>query len=404
MKPLSSENKLLVILGSIAFIVMVDFMMVMPLGPDFANALGIPANHIGFIGGSYTLAACISGLVAALFIDNFDRKKAIIFCFIGLIISTFLACLSWDSYSMIFTRLLAGAFGGPIQALGVAMISDFIPPERRGAAMGKYAGSFALASVLGVPFGLELASLFSWKAPFIFLSVIGIIVLYFANKNLPNNSNKKQILSPKETFFSLVKHLKNPTALSTYGFMGLIVFTAFSIIPNISAHVQLNRDYPREWLGLLYFCGGLVSFFTMRIIGKIADKKGCTYTCIIGTALFCCVLLVGFIFYKNPIPTLPIFILFMVATTTRYVSGQTLSSKVPSPQERGGFNSIMYSFIALFQTCGAFMSSQILGVSAEGKLTGMPIVATISLCASLIIPVLFYITEKAVKNRVSPKV
>ena len=399
-----SENKLILILGLVTFIVIVDFMMVMPLGPDFATALGIPANHIGLIGGSYTLSAAITGILIALFTDRFDRKRAIVFCFTGLIIATALAALSWDTPSMVFTRVLAGMFGGPLQALGVALISDVIPPERRGTAMGKFAGSFAAASVIGVPFGLELASAFGWKAPFLGLSGLGLIVLYFAKKHLPEKSNVIQNLPIDKSLESLLKHLKNPTALSAYAFMGLMVFSAFSIIPNISAHIQLNKGYPRSELGLLYFCGGFVSFFSMRFIGKLADKKGATLTCTIGTILFLFSLLTGFVFYDNNIPVLLIFVIFMVGTTARYVSGQTLSSKVPAPEERGAYNSIQYSLVSLFQTIGAFSSSQILSTSADGKLAGVPIIASISIAISLLIPVLFYITEKSVKNKMNEKI
>ena len=397
-KPIS-ENKLILILGLVTFIVIVDFMMVMPLGPDFAKALGIPANHIGIIGGSYTLSACITGLIIALFTDRFDRKRAIVFCFTGLIIATGLASLSWDTPSMVVARIIAGMFGGPLQALGVALISDVIPPERRGTAMGKFAGSFAAASVIGVPFGLELASSFGWKAPFLGLSILGLVVLCFAKKHLPEKSNVIQKLPLKESSKVFLKHLKDPVALSAYVFMGLMVFSAFSIIPNISAHIQLNKGYPRSELSILYFCGGFISFFSMRAIGKLADKKGATFTATIGTALFIFSLLTGFIFYDNHIPVLLIFVIFMMGTTARYVSGQTLSSKVPAPEERGAYNSIQYSIVSLFQTIGAFTSSQILSETADGKLAGVPTIATISIIISLFIPVLFYITEKSVKNR-----
>ncbi len=397
-KPVS-ENKLLLILGLVTFIVIVDFMMVMPLGPDFARALGIPENHIGLIGGSYTLSASITGILIAFFTDRFDRKRAIIFFFTGLIIATALAAFSWNTPSMMVARIIAGMFGGPLQALGVALISDIIPPERRGAAMGKFAGSFAAASVIGVPFGLELATLFSWKAPFLGLSILGIAVLYFAKKHLPEHSNVIQRLPVKESSKVFLKHLKNPVALSAYAFMGLMVFTAFSIIPNISAHIQLNKGFPRSDLGLLYFCGGFVSFFSMRAIGKLADKKGATLTCTIGTALFIFAMLFGFVFYDNNIPVIAIFVIFMMGTTARYVSGQTLSSKVPEPEERGAYNSIQYSLISLFQTIGAFTSSQILSTTDDGKLAGVPTIAIISIVISLFIPVLFYITEKSVKNK-----
>jgi predicted MFS family arabinose efflux permease len=321
-----------------------------------------------------------------------------------MIAATALCGFAWDTPSMVCVRILAGMFGGPLQSLGTAMITDYIPSERRGAAMGKFSGAFAAASVIGVPFGLEIASVFGWNAPYFALSLAGLIVLYFARKFLPKNSNVIQKLPVKQSARVFLKHLKNPTAISAYAFMGLIVFSAFMIIPNISAHAQLNRDYPRSQLGLLYLCGGFVSFFSMRALGKLADKKGATFTSILGTILFAIALLTGFIFYDNEIPFLLIFVVFMVGTTTRYVSGQTLSSKVPEPEERGGYNSIQNSLVSMFQTIGAFLSSQILTDTSDGKMAGVPIIASIALIMSLFIPVLFYITEKSVKNKTNAKV
>lgn len=396
---ISDENKIILVLGLVTFIVIVDFMMVMPLGPDFAKALGIPANHIGIIGGSYTFSAAITGLLVSLVIDRFDRKKAIIFCFAGLIIATALTAFTWDTNSMVVARMIAGMFGGPLQSLGVAMITDIVPPERRGAAMGKFGGAFAAASVLGVPFGLELASNYNWQTPFLLLSFVGLLVLYGGKKYLPEKSNLIQKLPLKESSAIFLKHLKNPLALSAYSFLSLTVFSAFSIIPNISAHIQLNIGYPRSDIGLLYFCGGFVSFFSMRFIGKLADRTSATFTASIGAALFVTALLLGFIFYHNNIPVLAIFICFMVGTTARHISAQTLSSKIPEPAERAGYNSIQNSIVSMFQTFGAFSSSQILNTTQDGKLEGIPTIATISLVISLIVPFLFYITEKSVRNR-----
>ena len=78
---------------------------------------------------------------------------------------------------MLMVRVAAGLFGGLSMALSTATVADYIPPERRGAAMGKVAGAFAAASVLGVPFGLELASHVSWRAPFLATAFFGVGVL-----------------------------------------------------------------------------------------------------------------------------------------------------------------------------------------------------------------------------------
>src|SRR5687768_14246673 len=149
-RPLS-ERQLLFVIGAIQFINVLDFMIVMPLGPDFARELGIPASQLGIVGGSYTLAAAVAGITGAFFLDRFDRRRALAVALAGLVLGTLAAAFAVGAKSLLAARIVAGAFGGPATALSLAIVSDVVPPERRGRAMGAVMGAFAVASVLGVP-------------------------------------------------------------------------------------------------------------------------------------------------------------------------------------------------------------------------------------------------------------
>ena len=138
----SQERWLIFVVGLVQFINIFDFMMVMPMGPDFARALNIPTHHIGYIGGSYTFAAAITGFLGALFLDRFARHKVLLISLAGLIAATASAALAWNMQSLMFARVLAGIFGGTLSASAIAMIADYIPPERRGSAMGKVMGHY----------------------------------------------------------------------------------------------------------------------------------------------------------------------------------------------------------------------------------------------------------------------
>ncbi|MBP7253542.1 MAG: MFS transporter, partial [Alphaproteobacteria bacterium] len=89
----ANESRVILIAALIQFVNITDFMMVMPLGPDFAKALSIPVDKIGVIAGSYTLAAALFGVVAALFLDRFQRRRAILICLAGLIAATALGAV-----------------------------------------------------------------------------------------------------------------------------------------------------------------------------------------------------------------------------------------------------------------------------------------------------------------------
>lgn len=393
-----NEGRLILILALIQFVNILDFMMVMPLGPDFAHALGIPVSQIGLVGGIYTFSAAITGLVAALFLDRVARKKALLFCLFGLMAATFLGALVWDENSMLFARVLAGMFGGPLTSLTQAFIADYIPPERRGRAMGKVAGAFAAASVLGVPFGLELSSRISWHAPFIATGIFCFIALVCAWRYLPFRAAQSSDKTVSAALGHLLAMLRSKLALMSYAFMGVTMMAGFMIIPNIAAHLQFNIGYPRADLGFLYFCGGLCSFFSMRAVGWLVDKTSATKTIFVLTAMIITAVGSGFVWYPSPLPVVVIFILFMVSMSGRMVAAQTLSSKIPRPEQRGAYMSIQSSITHFASAAGAYYASLIL-VQDGDKLLNMPIVGLTAIGLSLLLPVLFWSVEKAIHLR-----
>jgi len=392
-----SESTLIWIVGLIQFVNILDFMMVMPLGPDFAKALQIPISDIGLIGGVYTFAAAFSGLIAALFIDQLPRKKVLIFCLIGLVLATLSGAFAWDKASMVGARILAGCFGGPLTAAAIALIADYVLPEKRGMAMGKVAGAFAAASVLGVPFGLELASRISWHAPFVATAGFGLLITILVAVKLPLHAAPSAARTIRQGLGHLLKMLKSKTALMSYLFLGLTTMSGFMIIPNIASHLLMNLDYPRENLGILYFCGGSVSFFGMRFSGKIVDK----YSATLASSFFTITLLIaignGFVWFPTIMPIVAIFILFMFSMTGRMIAAQTLSSKVPLPHERGAYMAVQTTTMHLFSALGAYLSSLIL-VEQGGKLLHVPTVGIVAMAIACAAPALIYVVERRIKK------
>ena len=162
----SSERGLVFLVGAVQFVNILDFMMVMPLGPDLARGLNMPLSHLGLVGGSYTASAAVAGILGAMVLERFDRRSALAVTMTGLVLATALGGVAASEWQLIAARVLAGAFGGPATALSLAIVSDCVPAERRGKALGAVMGAFAAASVLGVPAGLKLAELGSWRTPF----------------------------------------------------------------------------------------------------------------------------------------------------------------------------------------------------------------------------------------------
>jgi predicted MFS family arabinose efflux permease len=382
----------------VQFVNVLDFMMVMPLGPDFATALGIPTSHIGMIGGSYTLAAAVAGVAGSSFLDRFDRRKALAVAMSGLFVATFVGGLATGLYSLIGARVLAGAFGGPATALSIAIVSDTVPPERRGRAMGAVMGSFSVASVFGVPAGLELARHLGWRAPFFgvaLLSAVVTTIAVFLMPSMTKHLERARSASPAREFASLLGGVAPLSLAATF----LTMLGIFSIIPNLSAYLQYNLGYPREHLWILYLVGGSASFVTMLITGKLVDKFGAFELVVAGTALHLSVLIAGFIHPLAGVPVLLIFTGFMLSGSVRMVPMGSLNTRVPRPEQRASFMSAQSAVQHAGSALGALLSSLVLVSEPSGHLGRMHVVAWGALTAACVVPFLAKRIEAGVRER-----
>lgn len=214
-----------------------DFMMIMPLGPDLSRALNISPAYIGYLGGGYALAAALSSLLCARYLDRFDRKHVALISLLGITLSTWACALAWDMESLFFTRSLAGVFAGPATSIALAIVVDATPLEQRGRAMAIVMGAFSLSAIAGVPLGLELAMLKGWSAPFYVVGGLGLCVCVAVYTRLPGMTAH---LGRSQKAFSYIEMLKRPVVLNAFMAIGLAIFSTFLIVPNIAAYFQFK--------------------------------------------------------------------------------------------------------------------------------------------------------------------
>jgi predicted MFS family arabinose efflux permease len=394
-----SERRLLFLLGAVQFVNILDFIMVMPLGPDFAAGLGIPVSHLGWIGGSYTAAAAIAGVLGAAVLDRFDRRQALGIAMFALALGTAAGGFATGLSTLMAARMLAGAFGGPATSLSLAILADNIPAARRGRAMGAVLGAFSAASVLGVPLGLELARIGGWRLPFFAVAGLSVVVTSLTYVLLPpqrdhlRTPSERRMARPLGAFLAerSVRLALACTALSTLG--------TFAIIPNISAYFQNNLGYPRDRLGSLYFFGGIISFLAMRAGGAWVDRSGSAIVVLAGSVFVCLDLWLGFLSYPPLLGPLAIFIGFMLANSLRNVATTSLSSRVPRSDERARFMSGQAAVQHLSAAVGAVVSSLLLSELPNGALDGMSRVATLALVTGMALPALVFMLAREVRHR-----
>ncbi len=390
-----SERMMLFIIGSVQFINILDFMMVMPLGPDFSRALGIPLSHVGYIGGSYTAAASLTGLAGAFFLDRFDRKKALIVCLAGLVLGTALGGFATGLGTLMAARLVAGAFGGPATSLAMSIVADLVPTERRGKAVGAVMGAFSVASVLGVPLGLKLALWGSWRTPFFAVAAAGLLILVLAAWALPPvrahlDAAKAQRVTPLRALLTRRSMLLSWTLTAT------VMAAGFLVLPNIASYAQENLDFPRERLGTLYLIGGALSFGVMRGGGWLVDRFGSFATGGAACALILLALYLGFINYPAWLPVMVLWPFFMGALALRNVAYNTLTSKVPTQTERARFMSIQSAVQHMASAVGAFGAANLLSEAADGSLVGVEGMALLSMALTAFVPFMLWRVERHV--------
>ena len=384
------ESRIIWLLTCVSFVNILDFMMVMPLGPDFAVDLGIPTSRLGLIGGSYTFAAALAGLAGMTFLDRFDRKKALMFCIVGLAAGTLTGAFAQGFHGLLAARLLAGAFGGPATSLGMAIVADTIPAERRGKALGTVMGAFAAASVLGVPLGLELARLGSWRLPFVAVAVLALGAAVGIWRLLPTIAPGQRQAKGAGAPPLALDFLRQPGVVLALSATAIAFFGNFALIPNLSTFLQHNLGYPRESLGTLYLVGGAVSFAAMRLGGAWVDRGGPNPITIGASVLLFCLFGFGFVPQHSFLPVIVIFVGFMLASSLRGVALNTLSSKVPSPETRARYMSADSAVKHLAAAAGAALSAAILVENADHSLGGMAKVAGLAMATTFIFPILIW--------------
>jgi multidrug resistance protein len=381
-----SEKLLLMLLAFIQFTHIVDFMILMPLGPQLMRVFAITPTQFGYLVSSYTLSAGVSSFCSSLFIDRFDRKSALLFFFCGFSIGTIACALSPNYLFLLVARFITGFFGGVITSIVLSIVSDVIVSDKRGRAMGIVMGGFSLASVFGVPFGLFLANNYNWHAPFMFLGVTACFFILVIALALPKMRDHLKGPKTLQHFYDSLLHiLKMPTQLWALLFMFCLVMGHFSIIPFLSASFVANGGLAEERLFYTYLIGGIISMIASPGFGWLSDKYGKVKIFYLGA--LSSIIPIYLITHLQPHPEWLILVLsssFFLVMSGRMVPAMTLVSSSASPRYRASFMGISSSVQQLATATASGLASQIVVRSESGHLMQFSYVGYIAITFTLI--------------------
>lgn len=395
MQPAAKSERLLVfVIGAVQFVNVLDFVMVIPLAPYFTQSLAMTPASVPLVASAYTLAAGAAGLVGSMFLDRFDRRLALCVAMAGLAIGTLSAAFVGSFPMLLAARFVAGVFGGPATSLSYSIIADRIPVERRGKAMGAVMGAFSVASVFGVPIGLELAHIGNWRTPFVCVGMLAFIVTAAAFKALPPVRDHLSGRAPGVGQPSYKDLLTRPVVLASYSMTAVMMIGGFVVLPTVPTYVVETLHYPRESLWVLYTVGGAVAFVTMRFVGRVVDRHGSFVAGGIGCAFLVLVLFFGFYAHPDWFVAPALYGALMFAMAFRNVAINTLTSRVPQLVERARFMSLQSSVQHFASAFGATLSSHLLaGAGGEAR------IALVAIALTAILPLHMRAVERRVRER-----
>lgn len=367
------ELGLLLTLAGIQFTHIVDFMIMMPLGPQLTRLFGISDAQFGLLVSAYTFAAGASSVLAATYVDRFDRKHLLLAMYVLFALATLACGLAPGFGWLMAARVAAGAFGGVLSALSQTIVGDVVPFERRGRAMAVVMSSFSVATVAGVPLSLWLAAHLGWQAPFYAIALLSGLFALGAHLTLPPLRHHLRPGARAAFWHGIAAVLRDGNHRRAFVFSALLMFTGFTVIPYITIFMQTNVGLREDQIPLIYLCGGLGSLVVARWVGRLADRIGKARTFrIMAFALIVPLTLVTLLPTLWPGPVVPLAAVLVVTATLfvcmsgRMIPGMALLTAAAQPALRGTFMALNASVQSAAMGLAALVGGLIISRDAAG--------------------------------------
>jgi predicted MFS family arabinose efflux permease len=373
------------------FAVILDFMIMSPLGAMIMPAMKMTAQQFGLVVSAYAFSAGISGVLTAGFADRFDRKKLLLFFYGGFLLGTLWCGLATSFESLLLARIVTGLFGGVIGSIVMAIAADLFEPALRGRVMGLLQGGFAASQVLGLPFGLYLANNWDWHAPFLALVAFGAVGgLLIAWKMKPVDAHLK-LQTDRSAFAHLWHTVAVRRHLHAFLITALLTTGGFMIMPFASAFSVNNVGIDLHHLPIVYLVTGLSTMFVAPLVGRLTDRLGPLPVFFTGSAITVAMVALYTRLGPSSLTTLIVINVVMFAGIfSRMVPWQVIVTGIPAPEQRGAFTAINAALQQLAGGLAALVSGHIVSIAADGRLEHFPLVGNVLIATTAIVCLLIW--------------
>ncbi|SHN32600.1 Predicted arabinose efflux permease, MFS family [Duganella sacchari] len=403
--PFSGYQKTVVaMLAFLQFAVILDFMLMSPLGALIMPDLKIGPAQFGLVVSAYAFSAGVSGLLTAGFADRYDRKKLLLFFYTGFILGTVWCGMAQSFESLLVARVVTGLFGGVIGSIVLAISTDLFPPAMRGRVMGLIQTAFAASQVLGIPAGIYLSNQWNWHVPFLAMAAFGLaggVLVAWKMQPVDAHLGQPQEHSP---FMHLFHTVTEKRYLLAFCVTALLTTGGFMLMPFSSAYIVNNMGIDLQHLPTVYLVTGLCTIFIGPLIGRAADAVGKFRVFLFGTALSIAMVLI----YTH-LGHVPLWLLIVVNSVlfvgifSRMIPFQAISSTVPSMTQRGSYNAISASIQQLAGGLASVAAGHIVTQAPDGHLEHFDKIGYVVVVTSLTAATLLWRLQRGLPAAQAPR-
>ncbi|WP_276498942.1 MFS transporter [Pontibacter litorisediminis] len=391
---------IIAILALLQFTIVLDFMVLSPLGAQLIVELAITPKQFGWVVSAYAFSAGASGLLAAGFADRYDRKKLLLIFYAGFIVGTLLCGLAPNYLALLVARIVAGLFGGVIGSISFAIITDLFPLQTRGRVMGFVQMAFAVSQVMGIPLSLYLANAWNWHAPFLLLVGISVLVGIAILVRMQPIREHLLLQTDRNAFKQLAHVVSDRHYLKGFGANVLLATAGFMMMPFASAFTVYNLGISLDELPFIYLVTGLCAMVAGPLAGKLSDQFGKYKLYAWASVLFMVVIPVYCNLGTSPLWLVILMNVFIfIASIGRMVSASALMTAIPEPADRGAYMSIQSSIQQMAGGLASVVAGLIVVQTSNGKLEHYDLIGYTVVATTLVTIFTIYSIDKAIKQK-----
>jgi predicted MFS family arabinose efflux permease len=388
------------ILAFLQFTIVLDFMIIGPLGALLLSELDVSPRQFGLVVSSYAFSAGASGLLAASFADKFDRKRLLMFFYSGFVIGTFLCGVATGYWFLLAARIVTGLFGGVIGAISLAIVADLFALEVRGRAMGIVQTAFAASQVMGIPLGVFLSNLWGWHAPFLMIvlfSLIAGVVIVLKLEPIDAHLELQSKGNPRGHLFGVVSQSRY---LRTFAATMLLATGGFMLVPFGSTFTVHNLGISLEQLPLIYMVTGVVTFVAGPFFGRLADRVGKYRVFAAASSAGMLIVVVYCHLGVTPLPgVMALNTALFLTINARMVSAMALTSAVPDMRDRGAFMAVNSSLQQFAGGVSSAAAGLIVTQTSSGRIEHYDVLGYVVALAMAVVMFLMYGIHVAVAQK-----